>query len=544
MGTATYTDINVLAVTRTNTVAASSIFYETQAAGGRINTHIPWSDNVLYWDAGAVSGTQRLQTAWGGGTNKNYIWSLTASTTATPSGQRQDVYRDGLLLANDNNMSSFVGSGSQMSIGSTGGGSFFNGEISELLIYTSALTAVQLQNIQSHLAVKYGITLDQSTPQHYTASDWNGTTGTKIWDATIGGTYKSDIAAIARDDNSALNQKQSGSANSGNVLFIANTAFAADNPTNANTLSVDKSFLSWGHNGLALAGSKVTDFAGPTIKTRIARVWKAQETGTVGTVRVRFDLSSVPGVGGVAGANDLNNVRLLVDADGVFAAGATIVAPASVNNVTHIGEFNQDFVAGTGFYFTIGSTDLASAPLPIQLASFEAKANDEQVDLNWVTESEIDNQYFVVESSQDGESWGKVVQLPGKGTTTERSAYSAVDAQPFQGTSYYRLRQVDYSGASQLSKIVAVRFDGIAMGLKMYPNPASGEVNFELSGKYRATGIRISNLSGVELLKTPLSDSDAQKQKFTVDLSGYQAGLYIVTLYTADALHHVKLVIK
>ncbi len=542
-GTATYSDFNVFAVARTNSTSNSSIFYETQSGGNRTNVHLPWGDLVTYWDAGSAGGSQRLSVAWGGVVNKNYLWTFNASTGSTPSGQRQDIYRDGKSLASDNDMASFTGSNSTMFIGSNGTGAIYNGEIAELLMYTSSLTLSQMQNINSYLAVKYGITLDQTTPQNYTASDWNGATGTKIWDATVGGIYKNDIAAIARDDNSSQNQKQSGSSNSGNVLFIANTSFATDNPTSTNTLSADKSFFSWGHNGGALAAGGVSDFAGPTIKGRIARVWKAQETGTVGSLRLRFDLSSVPGVGGVAGANDLNNVRLLVDADGVFNAGATIIAPTLVNNVTHIVEFVQDFVAGTGFYFTVGTTDLSTAPLPVQLLSFEAKANEKNVEINWVTESEIGSDYFLVESSKDGEAWGVVHQTKGKGTTTARSMYSVTDETPFTGTSYYRLRQVDLDGSSNLSKVVTVKFESNAV--LMYPNPVQGqEVTFELSGKSISTGIRIVNLSGVEMMRTPLDATTGQKQKFTVNVDGYAPGVYIVTLYTKETLQHAKLIIR
>ncbi len=542
-GTATYGDFNVFGVTRTNTVSNSSIFYETQSGGNRINVHVPWGDAVTYWDAGSAGSPQRLSVAWGGVVNKNYLWTYTASTAITPSGQRQDIYRDGRSIASDNDMASFTGSNGSMYVGSNGSGNNYNGEIAELLMYTSGLTLSQMQNINSYLAVKYGITLDQTSPQNYTASDWNGATGTKIWDATVGGTYKNDIAAIARDDNSSTNQKQSGSSNSGNVLFIANTAFATDNPTNTNTLSADKSFFSWGHNGGALSAQGVSDFAGPTIKGRIARVWKAQETGTVGTVRVRFNLSTVAGVGGVAGANDLNNVRLLVDADGVFAAGATIVAPASVDNVSDIVEFNQDFVAGTGFYFTVGTTDLATAPLPVQLLSFEAKANDNNVEVNWVTESELNSDYFVVESSPDGERWGAVHQVKGKGTTTAKSRYSVIDETPFTGISYYRLRQVDFDGTSQTSKVVSVKFE--SNRIAMYPNPVQGqEVTFELSGKSISTGIQIISLSGVEMLRMPLDATTGQKQKFTVNVDGYSPGIYIVTLYTRESLQHTKLIVR
>jgi hypothetical protein len=542
-GTASYTNFNVFAVARTNTVSNSSLFYETQSGGNRTNAHLPWGDAVAYWDAGSAGSPQRLSVAWGGATAKNYVWTFMASTGATPSGQRQDIYRDGRSLASDNDMASFTGNNSTMFIGSNGTGNIYNGEIAELLMYTSSMTAVQMQNINSYLAVKYGITLDQTAAQNYTASDWNGATGTTIWDAAVGGTYKNDIAAIGRDDNSSTNQKQSGSSNSGNVLFIANTAFATDNPGNTNTLSADKSFLSWAHNGAALASAGVADFAGPTIKARIARVWKAQETGTVNTVRVRFNLSTVPGVAGVAGANDLANVRLLVDADGVFAAGATIVAPATFDNTTDIVEFDQNFIAGTGFYFTLGTTDLATAPLPVQLLSFEAKATDNDVEVNWVTESELNNDYFVVESSQDGEAWGAVRQVKGKGTTAIKSKYSIVDERPYTGVSYYRLRQVDFDGSSELSKVVMVKFE--SNSILMYPNPVQGqELTFELSGKSISTGIRIVNMSGVEMLRTPLDAATGQKQKFSVNVEGYAPGVYIVTLYTTESLQHTKLIVR
>jgi hypothetical protein len=46
--------------------------------------------------------------------------------------------------------------------------------------------------------------------------------------------------------------------------------------------------------------------------------------------------------------------------------------------------------------FTFGSTD-PDSPLPITLISFNAKLNNDLVDLTWKTAQEISNHYFVVE---------------------------------------------------------------------------------------------------------------------------------------------------
>ena len=62
----------------------------------------------------------------------------------------------------------------------------FSGDVAELLIYTLPHTATLRQQIESYLAIKWGITLDQTTPRNYTLN--NGTTAGTItaWDAVTG----------------------------------------------------------------------------------------------------------------------------------------------------------------------------------------------------------------------------------------------------------------------------------------------------------------------------------------------------------------------
>lgn len=547
-GTTTYTDMNVFMLTRTNTVASSFPFFETMSAGGRLGALVPFTDNIFYWDAGGTGANQRLSVAWGGATATNYIWGMTASTTATASGARQDIYRNGRRIANDANMTSFTGNGSTFNLGSSGGANYFNGEIDEAVFYRGTLTLSQLQRIQSYLAIKYGVTLDQTAATSYYASDWNGATGTLVWDATTAGTYKTDITAIGRDDNSALNQKQSASINTGNILTIGNTAIATDNATNANNFSVDKSFFSWAHNNAAVTGFGITDMGttvnAENIVARIARTWLSKELGIVGTLKLRFNLSAVNGVGGVAGANDLAAVRLLVDADGVFATGATSVSPTTFNNGTDIVEFDYDFAAGTGFYFAIGSVNLSTAPLPVVLISFNAYPTADGVNVKWVTASELNNDYFVVESSADAKSWYAVTTVLGQGTKSTETKYEIVDKSPLMGISYYRLKQVDLDGKINYSELVKVDYQGSE--IKLYPNPSDGKgVTIEVNSKSAENlVIEISTMQGQSLYKFILDNTDPRKQRLEVDLSELSRGMYVVSLKSEDKVRATKLIIE
>ena len=546
LGTTTYTDFNAFLVTRTNAITSSTPFFET-VSGGRVTAYIPFTDNVLYWDAGANNATQRLQEPWGGTINTNYIWGLTASTTATVSGARQDIYRNGRRIDFDNTLNSFTGNNSVFNLGSSGGGSYYNGEIDEVVFYRGALPLNQFQRVQSYLAIKWGISLDQTAPTSYYASDWNGTIGTLVWDATTAGVYRTDIGAIGRDDNSALNQKQSASINSGNILTIGNASIAADNTSNLNNFSTDKSFFAWAHNNAALAANGVTDFGNSVnaevIQTRIARTWLAKETGTIGSLKLRFSLSTVQGVGGVAGANDLDDIRLLVDADGVFATGATSIAATSFDNSTDIVEFDHDFAPGTGFYFSIGSVDLSTAPLPVELTSFVADASNEGVMIKWITESELNNDYFIVETSADAQNWYLVTKVNGQGTKPTESRYQIMDRTPFLGDSYYRLKQVDYDGKATYSKIVSVKYGNSV--LRVFPNPSDGkevtiEINSETSGQLE---IEVSTLQGITLKEFVVDNFEPRTRRIELNLTDYAKGMYLVNLKVGNQLQTAKLII-
>ena len=107
-------------------------------------------------------------------------------------------------------------------------------------------------------------------------------------------------------------------------------------------------------------------------------------------------------------------------------------------------------------YITVYYTN----PLPIQLVEFTAKYTGEVVNLKWETASEINNDYFSIERSNDGVNFETVATIKGANNSTINKAYSFIDESPLFGTSFYRLKQTDFDGKSETFKTVAVTKSG------------------------------------------------------------------------------------
>lgn len=116
-------------------------------------------------------------------------------------------------------------------------------------------------------------------------------------------------------------------------------------------------------------------------------------------------------------------------------------------------------------------------PLPVELVYFSATAESREVKLNWQTLSEINNDYFIVQRSQEGEIWDDILIKGGAGNSNELIEYMDYDSSPLPNTSYYRLLQFDFDGTLSTSEIVAVNFNE---NLDIYVNPTIYANNVQL----------------------------------------------------------------
>ncbi len=177
-----------------------------------------------------------------------------------------------------------------------------NGEVAEIIFFDHS-TNVDRNKIESYLAVKYGITLNNG------ASDYVDTASSVVW--TADATYKNNIAGIGRDDVEGLNQKQSLSINDGTQVTIGLGSIAASNKENANTFSSDKQYLIWGDNGKYFTFDQQV---GSQNLYHAQRVWKVQNTNSVGAVQVAIPKSEI---------TTGDSVKLLVSDNDTDFSGAT-----------------------------------------------------------------------------------------------------------------------------------------------------------------------------------------------------------------------------
>jgi len=94
--------------------------------------------------------------------------------------------------------------------------------------------------------------------------------------------------------------------------------------------------------------------------------------------------------------------------------------------------------------------------LPIELITFEGRKNARSNELNWVTMTEINNDYFIVERSVDGEIFEFLHEVEGAGTSSIINSYTFSD-ENFQPTiNYYRLKQTDFDGKFSYSDLITI----------------------------------------------------------------------------------------
>jgi len=113
-------------------------------------------------------------------------------------------------------------------------------------------------------------------------------------------------------------------------------------------------------------------------------------------------------------------------------------------------------------------------PLPIELTDFTAMVQSGHVFLEWTTNSEENNNYFEILRSRNGLSYEAIGQIDGAGTTNNQSRYSFDDTAPYEGVSYYKLKQTDFDGKSEMFSPIAVDLYTLEDGsciLTVYPNP-------------------------------------------------------------------------
>ena len=256
----------------------------------------------------------RTSSSFNGTSNFNYTEGPNAQDWSNASGSPTNFYVDGKQTLVGKTQYHIVRTSASSAINNTysisstfsSRGMAGNDAVAEIIGYNNLPGTGTIDITESYLALKYGITLDQTTPRNYVFSD-----GGIVWNTTSAGIYKNDIAGIGRDTGSSLLQKKSQSINNSTDIIVETGSIAND-----------KQVMVWGNNGASTGSiTSVPAFIG---MNRILRAWKIEENnGDIGMVKVSYPNSVISPV--------FSNPVLIISTDGSFSSGTTSTISGSLN---------------------------------------------------------------------------------------------------------------------------------------------------------------------------------------------------------------------
>ncbi len=180
-----------------------------------------------------------------------------------------------------------------------------------------------------------------------------------------------------------------------------------------------------------------------------------------------------------------------------------------------------------------------SGTLPVNYRSFTASANNNHIVLNWITANELNNKGYYLQRSIDGINYTNITFVNGKGNSGTDNSYYHYDytAQP-NVLYYYRLQQVDVDGRISYSSTAQAIISKKEGGIKIYPNPATTNLQLIGNSAYKNAGVQILNSKGQVVQIATLTNTNTN-----LNIAGLPSGIYLLKI-TKDGVTETQKFIK
>ena len=220
---------------------------------------------------------------------------------------------------------------------------------------------------------------------------------------------------------------------------------------------------------------------------------------------------------------------------------------------------------GTNILFQLISSDVATdgiatisnitfgaskggSPLPVELVSFIATADQKTITLSWSTATEVNNYGFEILRNAQNDKWEKIGFVQGHGNSNSPKAYSFKDT-PQNGTRFqYRLKQIDINGKYEYSDVVEVNIESpVNYALKQnYPNPFNPQTKIEYNLPMDGfVTLKVFDVLGREVASLVNENKKAGSYEVMFDGSsaggGLASGVYICKMSSANYSSSIKM---
>jgi hypothetical protein len=292
---------------------------------------------------------------------------------------------------------------------------------------------------------------------------------------------------------------------------------------------VDYDWAIWGPSNTSLP---CPFYTGQTpIRCTYAQASCTVASGATGLLAGNVDVSEAAGPCGA----------VTTTSAGVNAFVAPLTLVTGQYYVMCIDNFSNNNVSFTIDFSLTGGASLDCTPLPIVLENFNGNIKENYNQLYWVTSSELNNDYFIIEKSEDAVSWTELGRTPGAGTSNVKKVYSMADLLPYKNT-YYRLSQTDINGTRvDFQPIVIQRNNGSSTGdiFGFYPNPVTDAINVQTFGEGDNILI-IRDQTGKTIFNTVINGKTIQSVPLSPSIG---SGLYFITVENQGQVQNEKIII-
>lgn len=353
------------------------------------------------------------------------------------------------------------------------------------------------------------------TPYQYSI---NGTTFqvSTLFNAVGAGTYPLTV----KDANGCLRTQNVTVANLAGPVVSAtplpSSCFANDGRITA-SVTGGTGLITYSKNGVLFQNSNVFNGLAPGTYTITAKDIKNCLSTTVVTV----NQVTGPAIGAFDSTSVCGGNIVVTNSGGLspyqYSMNSGLFQNSNVFACQPDGLYTMTIMDANGCRDTISI--LLASPLPVELLFFDANRKNDEVTVDWITASEINNDYFIVERSSNGIGFHELDRIQGAGNSTQLITYNLIDQHPLDGMSYYRLRQVDYDGHIEYSKIARVDFQSGSFGF-LYPNPANELL--QVTSSFSLKHVYVYDVTG----RVVLDQQQSGNFKARIDISTIAPGFY------------------
>lgn len=172
--------------------------------------------------------------------------------------------------------------------------------------------------------------------------------------------------------------------------------------------------------------------------------------------------------------------------------------------------------------------------LPVELLNFSATVNNDVVEVNWSTASEINSDYFILLHSSDGVNYFELDRLAAAGNSSSIIKYDYTHLTP-SAFNYYKLIQVDFDGTINNQGVRVAHISDLDVSVNVFPNPSTEYFNVQ-SFNEKIQFYKLFDSKG-----DVIEYKSVNQFNFKVGNS-ISAGVYNMQLFFSNEIKNIKLI--